>query len=86
VQVKSVVSSSFSEEEIKYLLQQGNAVRCELIALLFVALPYIDFKVARHKWLARWTPAEFPEPSHDDPIRVRQFMVLKYPSPFVFKI
>lgn len=26
VQVKSVVSASFSEEEIKYLLQQGNAV------------------------------------------------------------
>jgi len=35
-------------------------------------------KAAREKYLARWTPEEFPEPDPSDKERVRQFINLKY--------
>eukprot|EP00026_Physarum_polycephalum_P004044 Phypoly_transcript_04061.p1 GENE.Phypoly_transcript_04061~~Phypoly_transcript_04061.p1 ORF type:complete len:662 (+),score=188.83 Phypoly_transcript_04061:146-2131(+) len=34
--------------------------------------------VARRKWLARWTPEDFPEPDPSDAQRVKAFMKLKY--------
>jgi hypothetical protein len=34
--------------------------------------------VARRKWLARWSPEDFPEPDPSDAQRVKAFMKLKY--------